>query len=112
MTRSRMTLVVASSSTEGRSDSTWQVDAFGVRNFGSTMPECKHSVAARIQDDFLNSHHDFGAFESRSMLASEPDWSSPVLSLKSFSEICVNVSTIVGSKCLPTPSVLIAIAFS
>ena len=46
MTRSRMTLVVASSSTEGRSDSTWQVDAFGVRNFGSTKPECKHSVAA------------------------------------------------------------------
>ena len=33
-------------STEGRADSTWQVDAYGVRNFGSTMPECKHSVAA------------------------------------------------------------------
>jgi hypothetical protein len=27
-------------------DSTWQVDAVGVRNYGSTMPECEHSVAA------------------------------------------------------------------
>ena len=26
-------------------DSTWLVDAFGVRNFGSTMPKCKHFVA-------------------------------------------------------------------
>ena len=45
-TPSRMTYVIKSFSTEGRADSTWQVDAFGVRNFGSTMPECKHSVAA------------------------------------------------------------------
>jgi hypothetical protein len=29
-----------------RADSTWQVDAVGVRNYGSTMPECEHSVAA------------------------------------------------------------------
>ena len=44
--QSKMKFLQKSSSTEGRADSTWQVDAFGVRNFGSTMPECKHSVAA------------------------------------------------------------------
>ena len=43
---SKMKFLQKSSSTEGRADSTWQVDAFGVRNFGSTMPACKHSVAA------------------------------------------------------------------
>ena len=25
---------------------TWQVDAFGIRDFGSTMPVCKQPVAA------------------------------------------------------------------
>ena len=45
-TPSRMTYVIKSFSTKGRADSTWQVDAFGVRSFGLTMPECKHSVAA------------------------------------------------------------------
>ena len=44
--QSKMKFLQKSSSTERRADSTWQVDAFGVRNFGSTMPECKHSVAA------------------------------------------------------------------
>ncbi len=45
-TRTNYGFAVAYSTYSPKADSTWQVDAFGVRYFGSTMPECKHSVAA------------------------------------------------------------------
>ena len=45
-TRTNYGFAVAYSTYSPKADSSWQVDAFGVRNFGSTMPECKHSVAA------------------------------------------------------------------
>ena len=55
------------------------------REVGQHLATCCLSAhdprMGRIQDDFLNSYQDFGAFESRWMLASEPDWSSLVRSL-------------------------------
>ena len=45
-TRTNYGVAVAYRTYSPKADSTWQVDAFGVRYFGSTMPECKHSVAA------------------------------------------------------------------